>query len=325
MSLLRVRDLEVTFATGEGPVHAVNGVSFEVNRGEILAITGESGSGKSQTALAIMGLISGQATVSGSIEFDGQEILTMSETELSGIRAAEISIVFQNPMTSLNPYMRICEQMSEVLMLHQNLSRRAALEQSIEMLDAVQIADARQRINGFPHEFSGGMRQRIMIAMSLLCRPRILIADEPTTALDVTVQSRIVDLLKDIRDRFGTTIILITHDPGLVAGMSDRMLVMYGGQVMECGPTDTVMKTPTHPYTSALLDTILRLDDDCHWHTDLPVIDGEPPDMRCLPVGCPFQPRCPARLGKCADQRPPLRTTGNRQRACHLDFPASSP
>ncbi len=325
MSLLRVRDLAVTFATGEGPVYAVNGVSFEVNRGEILAITGESGSGKSQTALSIMGLISGQATVSGSIEFDGQEILTMSEPELSGIRAAEISIVFQNPMTSLNPYMRICEQMSEVLMLHQNLSRRAALEQSIEMLDAVQIADARQRINGFPHEFSGGMRQRIMIAMSLLCRPRILIADEPTTALDVTVQSRIVDLLKDIRDRFGTTIILITHDPGLVAGMSDRILVMYGGQVMECGPTDTVMKTPTHPYTSALLDTILRLDDDCRWHTDLPVIDGEPPDMRCLPVGCPFQPRCPARLGKCADQRPPLRTTGNRQRACHLDLPASPP
>ncbi len=325
MSLLQVRNLEVTFATGDGPVHAVNGVSFDVECGEILAITGESGSGKSQTAFSIMGLLPHQATASGSVKFDGREILTMREPELAGIRAAEISIVFQNPMTSLNPYMRISEQMTEVLMLHENLSKRAALDQSIRMLDAVQIPDARQRIGMFPHEFSGGMRQRIMIAMSLLCRPRILIADEPTTALDVTVQSRIVDLLKDIRDQFGTTIILITHDLGLVAGMSDRIMVMYGGQIMEYGPTDAIIETPAHPYTSALLDTILRLDDDSSQRGELRVIDGEPPDMRSLPAGCPFQPRCPARLPECAGHRPLLRATGKRKRACHIDFPSASP
>ncbi len=325
MSLLQVRNLAVTFATGDGPVHAVNGVSFDVDQGEILAITGESGAGKSQVAFSLMGLLSSQAKASGSIKFDGQEILTMQESELAGIRASEISIIFQNPMTSLNPYMRISEQMSEVLMLHENLSGRAALEQSVQMLEAVQIADARQRINRFPHEFSGGMRQRIMIAMSLLCRPRILIADEPTTALDVTVQSRIIALLKEIRDQFGATILLITHDLGLVAGISDRVMVMYGGQIMECGPTDAIFSAPGHPYTSALLNTILRLDDDSSWRGELPVIDGEPLDMRSLPTGCPFQPRCPACLPKCADRRPRLRASGNRQRACHLDWLPVSP
>ncbi len=321
MSLLQVRNLEVTFATADGPVHAVNGVNFDVDSGEILAIVGESGSGKSQTAFAIMGLLSRRGQASGSVKFDGREILGIPESALAGIRATEIAIIFQNPMTSLNPFMRISEQMTEVLMQHENLSKRAALDQCIRMLDAVQIPDARERIGMFPHECSGGMRQRIMTAISLLCRPRILIADEPTTALDVTVQAQIVDLLKSVRDQFGTTIILITHDLGLVAGISDRIMVMYGGQVMECGPTDVIFSAPSHPYTSALLDTIPRLD---RGQEELRVIVGDPPDMLALPAGCPFQPRCPARLPKCADTRPVLETTGKRSRGCHLHCPATS-
>ena len=316
MSLLEVHDLEVVFKTATTSVHAVNGVSFELNEGEILSIVGESGSGKSQTAYATMGLLSRNAEAKGSVFFDGVNLMALSESELIKIRATQIAMIFQNPMTSLNPYMRISEQMTEVLTYHRKLSKPKALEVCIEMLEAVQIPDSKERISMFPHECSGGMRQRILIAMSLLCRPRILIADEPTTALDVTIQAQIVELLKKIRRDFKTAILIITHDLGLVAGMSDRIIVMYGGQIMESGPTDDIFAAPNHPYTVALLEAVPRLDRDSE---KLVVIPGDPLDARIKLEGCPFEPRCKFRLPVCKELRPTIEVIGERTRACHLN------
>ena len=313
--LLDIQDLKVTFRTGDGPVNAVNGVSFGIDAGETLAIVGESGSGKSQTAFAAMGLLAKNGAATGRALFDGTDLLTMSQRGLNKIRAQEIAMIFQDPMTSLNPYIRISDQMAEVLQLHKGMSKRDAVAESVRMLDAVRIPDAKTRIAMFPHEFSGGMRQRIMIAMSLLCRPRLLIADEPTTALDVTVQAQIMDLFGDIRRDFGTAVILITHDLGVVAGFCDRTLVLYGGQIMEEGRTEDVFENPAHPYTSGLLKAVPRLDRD---DLELTTISGEPPDMSRLPVGCPFSPRCAQVLSHCPDQRPVLETAGDRRRACHL-------
>ena len=316
MSLLEVRDLEVIFKTTTTSVHAVNGVSFELNEGEILSIVGESGSGKSQTAYATMGLLSRNAEAKGSVFFDGVDLMALSEAELVKIRATQIAMIFQNPMTSLNPYMRISEQMTEVLTYHHNLSKPNALKVCIEMLEAVQIPDSKERMHMFPHEFSGGMRQRILIAMSLLCRPRILIADEPTTALDVTIQAQIVELLKKIRRDFKTAILIITHDLGLVAGISDRIIVMYGGQIMESGPIDDIFSAPNHPYTVALLEAVPRLDRDSE---KLVVIPGDPLDARMKWEGCPFEPRCKFRLPVCKELRPMIEVIGERTRACHLN------
>ncbi len=316
MSLLDVRNLEVVFKTTTTSVHAVNQISFQLNEGEILSIVGESGSGKSQTAYATMGLLSRNAEVKGAVFFDGVNLTALSEAELAKIRATQIAMIFQNPMTSLNPYMRISDQMTEVLTFHRNLSKSKALKICIEMLEAVQIPDSKERINMFPHECSGGMRQRILIAMSLLCRPRVLIADEPTTALDVTIQVQIVDLLKSIRQKFKTAILLITHDLGLVAGMSDRIIVMYGGQIMESGPTDDIFASPKHPYTVALLEAVPRLDRSSE---ELTVIPGDPLDARIKWKGCPFEPRCKFRLPVCKELRPPIEEIGNRTRACHLN------
>ena len=313
--LLDIQDLKVTFRTGDGPVNAVNGVSFGIDAGETLAIVGESGSGKSQTAFAAMGLLAKNGAATGRALFDGTDLLTMSQRGLNKIRAQEIAMIFQDPMTSLNPYIRISDQMAEVLQLHKGMSKRDAVAESVRMLDAVRIPDAKTRIAMFPHEFSGGMRQRIMIAMSLLCRPRLLIADEPTTALDVTVQAQIMDLFGDIRRDFGTAVILITHDLGVVAGFCDRTLVLYGGQIMEEGRTEDVFENPAHPYTSGLLKAVPRLDRD---DLELTTISGEPPDMSRLPVGCPFSPRCAQVLPHCPDRRPVLETAGDRRRACHL-------
>ena len=262
MNILDVKNLSVTFDTPDGDVHAVKDVSFTLGEGKTLAIVGESGSGKSQSAFSILGLLPKNGHAGGSVRYMGTEILNLPEAEMNTFRANEIAMIFQDPMTSLNPYMRISKQLSEVLIHHKGMSKRDALAESIRMLDAVQIPDAANRVRMYPHEFSGGMRQRVMIAMSLLCGPKLLIADEPTTALDVTVQAEIMDLLIDLQEDFGMAIILITHDMGIVAGTCEDTLVMFGGNVMEYRPTIDLFENPQHPYTKGLLEAVPRLDVD---------------------------------------------------------------
>jgi len=319
MSFLEVKNLNVEFNTADGIVRAVNNVSFSLEEGKILAIVGESGSGKSQTVFAMMGLLDQNGRATGSVKFEDQEILNLSISELNLIRSEKIAMIFQDPMTSLNPYMKVSEQMTEVLIHHKGLSKTDAIQQSILMLDAVQIPEARNLIRMYPHEFSGGMRQRVMIAMSLLCNPKLLIADEPTTALDVTVQAQIMHLLSDIQKEFGTSIILITHDLGVVAGNSDDTLVMYGGQVMEIAKTELIYARSTHPYTQGLISAVPRLDDNAD---KLKTIQGNPPDAMLDPVGCPFSPRCKFSKDICSNQTPELLETGenNHFRACHVAF-----
>ena len=319
MSFLEVNNLNVEFNTADGIVRAVNNVSFSLEEGKILAIVGESGSGKSQTVFAMMGLLDQNGRATGSVKFEDQEILNLSISELNLIRSEKIAMIFQDPMTSLNPYMKVSEQMAEVLIHHKGLSKTDAIKQSISMLDAVQIPEARNLIRMYPHEFSGGMRQRVMIAMSLLCNPKLLIADEPTTALDVTVQAQIMHLLSDIQKEFGTSIILITHDLGVVAGNSDETLVMYGGQVMEIAKTELIYARPTHPYTQGLISAVPRLDDNAE---KLKTIQGNPPDAMLDPVGCPFSPRCKFSKDICSTQTPELLEAGENKhfRACHVAF-----
>ncbi len=317
MSLLEVKDLSVTFAINDGTVRAVNKISFDLEAGHSLAIVGESGSGKSQAVFAIMGLLAENGTATGGVSFNGQELTKLSERDLNKIRANEIAMIFQDPMTSLNPYMRVQEQMSEVLTLHKGMSKSAAFEASLRMLDAVQLPDAASVIKRYPHECSGGMRQRIMIAIALLCQPKLLIADEPTTALDVTVQAQIMQLLKKVREDFGTSLILITHDLAVVAGSCENTLVMYGGRIMEYAKTRDLFARPSHPYTRGLLSAVPRLDtkDD-----ELQTIAGSPPNMMTLPAGCPFAERCDYVMDICRSKMPPLRNSAvsGQKRACHL-------
>ncbi|AJE48877.1 oligopeptide/dipeptide ABC transporter ATP-binding protein [Celeribacter indicus] len=313
MALLDVKNLTVRFETPEGDIHAVNGVSFSLEKGETLGIVGESGSGKSQLNFAILGLLARNGRAGGSVSFDGQDILNISERKLNRIRADRIAMVFQDPMTSLNPYMRISDQMTEVLRLHKGLTRREALAESVRMLDAVKIPDAKNRVRLYPHEFSGGMRQRVMIAMSLLCRPELLIADEPTTALDVTVQAQIMELLGELQRDFGMATILITHDLGVVAGFCERAIVMYGGRIMEEAAVDPLFERPTHPYTKGLLEAIPRVDEA---QDSLRAIPGNPPNMAGVPVGCPFAPRCGYSDERCRRETPALLTEEGRARAC---------
>ncbi|MGP7732995.1 oligopeptide ABC transporter ATP-binding protein OppD [Oceanimonas smirnovii] len=317
MELLNVDALRVEFATPEGQVVAVNDLSFSLNSGETLGIVGESGSGKSQTAFAIMGLLAKNGCTSGSLRYQGKELLGLSQRALNRIRAEEIAMIFQDPMTSLNPYMKVGEQLMEVLVLHKGISRQQAFNESVRMLEAVKIPETRDRMGRYPHEFSGGMRQRVMIAMALLCRPKLLIADEPTTALDVTVQAQIMSLLNELKTEFNTAIILITHDLGVVAGSCDRVLVMYAGRTMETGAVREIFYQPEHPYTQGLLQAIPRLDGNSEiLHT----IAGNPPNLLRLPPGCPFQQRCPHVFARCREQTPPLvNTAAGRRCACFLE------
>lgn len=320
-TILKVSDLSVKFETGDGYVKAVNNLNFALEKGEVLGIVGESGSGKSQTVLSLMGLLADNGEATGSVLYRGQEILNMPKKELNQIRGEKISMIFQDPMTSLNPYVSIAKQMAEVLILHKGMSFADARLESIKMLDAVQIPDASKRVDMFPHEFSGGMRQRVMIAMALLCKPDLLIADEPTTALDVTVQAQILDLMKDLKDDLGAAIIMITHDLGVVAGICDDVLVMYGGQVMEHAPLEEIFYRPQHPYTEGLLKSIPRLDEgeDVAGHR-LPTIPGNPPNLLYLPEGCPFYKRCGYRLDECETERPVLKDLNEQHsKACHVD------
>ena len=320
MSLLEVEELTVLFDTPDGVVKAVDGLSFELERGQMLAIVGESGSGKSQTALGLMGLLAANGSVSGNAFFEDRDLLTMNRATLDTVRGHEIAMIFQDPMTSLNPYLTIARQMTEVLVRHQELSRGEARRVAIALLDRVQIPDAARRIDSYPHEFSGGMRQRVMIAMALLCGPRLLIADEPTTALDVTVQDQILQLLDEIRAELNMGIILITHDLGVVAGLCDRVLVMYGGRLMEYGTVDEIFYGARHPYTLGLLGSVPNPGQAAHGR--LATIPGSPPTTGHPARGCPFADRCAWRLGNCAHERPVLRPLeGSQQLACHLDTP----
>ncbi|MCE6076916.1 oligopeptide/dipeptide ABC transporter ATP-binding protein [Agrobacterium vitis] len=314
MTLLKITDLSVGFDTPDGQVQAVQGLNLTLNRGETLGIVGESGSGKSQASFAIMGLLARNGRASGSVLFDGQEILNAPASVLNPIRGARIAMVFQDPMTSLNPYMRISDQMAEVLIYQKGMSKRDALVECTRMLDAVKLPDAKSRIRLYPHEFSGGMRQRVMIAMALLCRPDLLIADEPTTALDVTVQAQIMRLLRDLQAEFGMAMILVTHDLGVVAGSCERVLVLYGGRVMETGPAEALFASPSHPYTQGLLRAIPRVDRE---DERLRTIPGVPPNMMNMPRGCPFSPRCDYAIAACNEAPRQLESFApDRARAC---------
>ena len=292
MPLLEVRDLKTSFHTRGGVVRAVDGVSFKLDRGETLGIVGESGSGKSVTCYSLLRLIPEPPgrIESGQVLFDGQDLLKLSLRDLRAIRGKRISMIFQDPMTSLNPYLRVSTQMIEPLKIHTDLSHKAALNKAIAALEEVGIADAAKRVHSYPHEFSGGMRQRVMIATALITEPDLLIADEPTTALDVTVQAQILDLIKQRQERLGTAVILVTHDLGVVAGTCDRVLVMYGGQEMESGSTDQIFYQPMHPYTQALQKAIPSLQTKGEL---LYTIPGLPPDLGKPIQGCAFYPRCP--------------------------------
>ena len=317
MPLIEVNNLSVQFQTPDGLVTAVNGISFALERGQTLGIVGESGSGKSQSVLAMMGLLANNGRASGQALFEGQDLLNLPPQALNQIRGNRVAMIFQDPMTSLNPYLTVERQMTEVLELHKGMTRQQARLRVVQALDKVKIPEAARRVSMYPHEFSGGMRQRVMIAMALLCEPDVLIADEPTTALDVTVQAQIIALLRDLQRDHGTAIVLITHDLGVVAGLCDDVMVLYGGRVMEHGSAESIFYHPTHPYTVGLLGAVPRIEQDDH---ALVAIAGAPPNMARLPAGCPFSERCTLAEPRCVSTRPALLPIPDRPddfRACH--------
>ncbi len=317
-NLLEVEDLRTYFETEDGTVKAVDGISFQLKRGETLGIVGESGSGKSVTNLSIIRLIPEPPgrIVSGRILFDGVDLLSLKEREVRKIRGRRIAIIFQDPMTSLNPFMKISHQLMELTQLHLGHSRRQAYDHAIRMLETVGIPDARERVDNYPHEFSGGMRQRVMIAMALSCEPELIIADEPTTALDVTIQAQILELIKKVKQATGTSVMLITHDLGLVAGMTDHLIVMYAGKVFEQAPTKELFGQPGNPYTRGLLRSI---PDPLREQDELYQIPGQPPDVAHLPSGCPFAPRCERAEEICNREFPPfVQLTAEHYSLCHF-------
>ena len=318
--LLSVGDVVVDFRTRAGAARVLDHVSLDVAAGEVLGIVGESGCGKSMTALSIMGLVPnppGKVT-SGSIRLEGRELVGLSERELCDIRGRDIGMIFQEPMSSLNPVLTVGEQIAESVRLHEGAGKRAAMARAVEMLRAVEIPEAEMRARAYPHQLSGGMRQRVMIAIALACRPRVLIADEPTTALDATVQAQIFDLLQDLQRDTGTAIILITHDMGAIAELADRVAVMYAGRVVEKGAVRTVLSHPEHPYTQGLITCVPHLEPDPPpERAPLPEIPGVVPALTALGRGCAFAPRCPARIDRCTAEKPPLEETeGGHLAAC---------
>jgi oligopeptide transport system ATP-binding protein len=321
-NILQVKDLEISFNTYGGEVQAVRSVSFDLRRGETLAIVGESGSGKSVTAKSIMRLLPEANSIikGGEAVFEGQNLLSLSEKQMQGIRGSKIAMVFQDPMTSLDPTMRVGRQITESLKKHLGMSGSRANERAVELLEMVGIPNTEDRVRQYPHQFSGGMRQRVVIAISLACNPQILIADEPSTALDVTIQAQILELLRDLQERIGTSVILITHDLGVVAQTAHRVAVMYAGKVVETGTVREIFYNPQMPYTWGLLSSIPLLTADRS--QDLIPIPGSPPDMLDPPTGCPFTPRCPYAMQICAEEMPDYTTFSAEHRAaCWLHHP----
>jgi len=316
MALITINDLVIKFKTNDGIVTAVNGFNAQIEKGQTLGIVGESGSGKSQTVLAIMRLLAKNAITTGNIIYNQQDLLSISNQEIRRLRGNKISMIFQDPMTCLNPYVTIGKQLLEVLLNHKNIAKNDAIKTVLNCMDTVKIPDAKRRINQYPHEFSGGMRQRIMIAMALLCKPELLIADEPTTALDVTVQAEIIALLEDLKKYLNMAIILITHDMGVIASSCDTVIVMYGGKIMEQGSVDDIFYNSVHPYTKGLLASI-----PSGLQKELYVIPGQPPSLLNLPNGCPFYERCNIHIDYCQDHMPlllPVNNNPDHIKACHV-------
>lgn len=318
--ILDVQGLETTFKTPDGTIHAVNGVSFGLKEGETIGVVGESGCGKSVTMLSVLGLIPNPPgkVIAGKAFFFGQDLLKMSNDEIRAVRGAQIGMVFQDPMTSLNPVLTIGRQLEEPLTLHLGLTKAQATERAAELLSMVGIPNAKDRLNDYPHQYSGGMRQRVMIAMALSCSPQILIADEPTTALDVTIQAQIMDLTKRLRSELGMAVIWITHDLGVVAGLAQRVIVMYGGHIIEESPVNDLYANPSHPYTIGLLGSLPRVDEK--ERTKLYSIEGSPPVLYNKPTACPFAPRCRFAIEHCWQENPVLETIAPEHRvACWVD------
>jgi oligopeptide transport system ATP-binding protein len=325
-ALLEVKDLKVQFNTLEGVVHAVNGVSFVVEEGKTLGIVGESGCGKSVTVLSIMRLIAEPPgkIASGEIIFEGKDLIKLGKSSMQAIRGQKIAMVFQDPMTSLNPVLTIGKQISEALIVHKDINTSEAYNRTIGLLDLVGIPQAKDRYNDFPHQFSGGMRQRVMIAMALSCNPSVLIADEPTTALDVTIQAQIVELTKNLQSKVGMSVIWITHDLGVVAEIADRVIVMYAGYIVEEADVYNIFENPVHPYTLSLLRSLPRV--DSHRYERLAIIPGTPPDCIHMPTGCPFMPRCSFVIEKCTLENPGLRNIADDHKtACWVDVKTGRP
>jgi len=321
-NLLEVNNLKTYFFTRGGVVKAVDDVSFVIKPGETLGVVGESGCGKSVTALSIMRLVANPPgkIVGGEINFNGENILEKNQEELTELRGSKISMIFQDPMTSLNPVFNVGFQIAETVSRHRkDVSKDQAWKRAVEMLDLVRIPDAKRRAKNYPHEFSGGMRQRVMIAIALACNPKLLIADEPTTALDVTIQAQILELMKGLSKEFDTAVMLITHDLGVVAGTCEFVNVMYAGHVVESGPVGQIFATPAHPYTVGLLHSIPRLDDQRG--VKLTPIGGQPPDLLNPPVGCPYAPRCPKVQSKCRQERPELMPVGRGEQVAACFYP----
>ena len=324
--LLDVRGLKTQFYTQDGVVNAVNGISYTLNEGETLGIVGESGCGKSVGVMSLMRLIPMPPgkIVAGQVLFEGRDLMKVSDEEMRSVRGNKIAMIFQDPMTSLNPVLTIGRQVGEALELHMGMNKGEARKRTIELLEMVGIPSAANRVDDYPHQFSGGMRQRVMIAMGLSCNPQLLIADEPTTALDVTIQAQIVELVKRLRDEIGMSIIWITHDLGVVAGLADRMAVMYAGFIVEEADVKELYANPRHPYTVGLLGSLPRLDEGRGRR--LVSIDGLPPDLIDLPPGCPFYDRCSYRIDQCRDKNPTLESVGlNHRAACWVDITAAQP